>query len=338
MRTPRLLAVAFLGFSLFSAAPAFAADPTPEDIAQARALGEQGQAALDAKKFPEAEKLFTAAAKIYPLAPTLPLGIARAQAGQGHLIAARESYNRVVREWGSNPSLSPAFKTAVDSARTEGDALAPRIANVTITVEGPKEPKVAVDDTNVPAAALGLPRPVDPGTHKLTVSADGYKTEERQFSVGEGGNLEQKVTLEKGSGAAGSATGAGTGASNPPPPPPPPPPPGEGEGKSSRKTIGYVVGGVGAAGIVTGAITGVIALSDHDTLKKNCPTGTCAPKYQSDVNTYNTMGTISTVGFIVGGVGLVAGAVLILTAPKEPKAAFVSPYLGPSEVGVVGRF
>ena len=168
MRTPRLLAVAFLGLSLFSAVPALAADPTPEDIAQARSLGEQGQAALDAKKFADAEKLFTAANKLYPLAPTLPLGLARAQAGQGKLIAARESYNRVVREWGGNTTLSPAFKAAVDAAKTEGDALAPRIANVTITVDGAKDAKVALDDVPVNTAALGLPRPIDPGVHKLT--------------------------------------------------------------------------------------------------------------------------------------------------------------------------
>jgi len=61
------------------------------------------------------------------------------------------------------------------------------------------------------------------------------------------------------------------------------------------------------------------------------------------------MGTLSTVGFIVGGVGVAAGAVLWFTAPKASSPSGGStqaaksdfswqPYMTASGGGVTGRF
>ncbi|MGH7285170.1 MAG: hypothetical protein ACRELY_26915, partial [Polyangiaceae bacterium] len=83
-----------------------------------------------------------------------------------------------------------------------------------------------------------------------------------------------------------------------------------------------------------------------------CPGGTCPPSQQSSVDGYNTLGLVSTIGFIVGGVGLAGGAVLILTAPKSHASArvgqgagqgagqgtFISPYVGPGSAGITGKF
>ncbi|MGH7326848.1 MAG: hypothetical protein ACREJX_00730, partial [Polyangiaceae bacterium] len=71
-----------------------------------------------------------------------------------------------------------------------------------------------------------------------------------------------------------------------------------------------------------------------------------------DVSSYHTKGLVSTIGFIVGGVGLAGGAVLILTAPKSHASArvgqgagqgagqgtFISPYVGPGSAGITGKF
>jgi hypothetical protein len=333
MRLSRAWAAIIFASTLSLGPLAHAAEPTPEDIAQARSLGEQGQAAIEAKKFAEAEKLFTAAAALYPVAPTLPLGAARAMAAQGKLVLARETYNRIVRE-GDKVSGGPAaFKAAIDSAKTEGDALTPRIASVTVTVEGPKEARVALDDLPIPSAAWGLPRPIDPGPHKLTATLAGYKTAESTFTAGDGAKMEQKLTLVP------------AGKDDVPPADPkgpkddkPPAVDGNGSSGSSRKTIGYAVGGVGVVGVVLGTVTGIMAISDKSKLDKNCSGGKCPSTQSSNVNAYNTKGTLSTVGFVVGGVGLAAGAVIIFTAPKDPKAAFISPYLAPGEAGLTGRF
>ena len=67
---------------------------------------------------------------------------------------------------------------------------------------------------------------------------------------------------------------------------------------------------------------------------------------QSDVDSYHLLGTLSTVGFVVGGVGAAAGVVLLLVQPKHesvPQAAStaglqVTPVVGLGTVGAVGRF
>jgi hypothetical protein len=339
---------------LATASPAYAQDAGSQDIAQARQLGQQAQAAYDKGDFVESEKLWTAAAKLYTQAPTLTLGLARTQAKLGKVVAAQESYNKIVREWGNNPSPPPAFKDAVEAAKNEVAAVSAKVASVTVSVEGPTNPQVTIDGQAVPAAALGLKRPVDPGSHKVTATADGYKPADTTFSVAEGGSAAATLKMEKA--PPGAAVVAGPGPTPGPGPSPTEPGADTSTGKGSmNKTLAIVAFGVGGAGLVVGAITGVIALGKAGDLKnvcdanKNCPTTA-----QSDVDSYKSVGTISTIGFIVAGVGGVAGVVLLLTAPKDNGTSAatnyktvpvkhdgglsMTPYFGGTSAGVTGHF
>lgn len=334
----RFLRAALVASFLSVTAAASAAEPSAQDIAQARDLAGQAAAAHEAGNYAEAEKLWTAAQNLYPAAPTITLGLARTQMKLGKLVAAQESYNKIIREQGHATNLSPAFKDALESARAEVGAIAPKLASVTITVGGVTNPTVTLDGQPVSTAALGLKRPVDPGTHVVKAEAQGYKPGEQSFQVAEAGSADVKLTLEK----------------NPDAPPPPPvaesgPAPATvSTEKSSNKTLAIVALGVGGAGLVFGAVTGVLAIGKHGDLEDKCPGGTCPQNVQDDVDGYKTMGTLSTVGFIVGGVGIAAGAVLWLTAPKEKRAlakpAFQTagvtfqPYVGAGGGGIAGRF
>lgn len=319
------------------------------DIAQARQLGQQAQAAFEAGNYAESEKLWAAAAKLYSAAPTLTLGLARAQVKLGKFVAAQESYNRIIREWSSVASPPPAFKDALESAKTEVTAVSSKIASVVVTVEGPAAPVVTIDGQTVPPAALGLKRPVDPGTHTVKASADGFKPTEATFHVAEGGSADAKLKMEKSADGAVAAVpapvGSPTGSS-----PTEPGPEGSSKGGSS-KTLALVAFGVGGAGLVVGSITGILAIGKHGDLKDKCPDGSCPATEQSTVDSYKTMGTISTIGFIVAGVGGIAGAVLLFTAPKETassgrsrfatvpaKGVIMTPYLGVTSAGLTGSF
>ena len=336
------------------ASPAYAQDASSQDIAQARQLGGQAQAAYDKGDFTESEKLWTAAAKLYTQAPTLTLGLARTQAKLGKVVAAQESYNKIVREWGNNPNPPPAFKDAVEAAKAEVVAVSAKVASVTVTIEGPTNPQVTIDCQPVPAAALGLKRPVDPGSHKVTATADGYKPADTTFAVAEGGSAAATLKMEKA--AAAVVTGP---APTPGPGPASPTEPGAdtGTGKgNSNKTLALVAFGVGGAGLIVGAVTGAIALGKAGDLKNVCDANkSCPASSQSDVDSYKSVGTISTIGFIVAGVGGVAGVVLLLTAPKENAASAgsghyatapvkrdgglsMTPYFGGTSAGVTGRF
>ena len=114
-----------------------------------------------------------------------------------------------------------------------------------------------------------------------------------------------------------------------------------GAASSPRRTIGIAGVAVGAAGLLVGAIAGGVAISKNSTLKRECPGGICmsATTPRSDFDSYNTVTTVSTVGFVVGGVLAAAGVVLIVTAPKAPAASgSVSPVVGPGFLGLRGKF
>jgi hypothetical protein len=319
------------------------------DIAQARQLGQQAQASYDSGNFAESEKYWAAAAKLYSAAPTLTLGLARTQTKLGKFVAAQESYNRILREWSTVASPPPAFKDALEAAKNEVAAVSTRIASVIVNVEGSASPTVTIDGQPVPAAALGLKRPVDPGTHTVKVSAEGAKPVEQTFKVAEGGTAETTLKLESLTPAASSPpppVQASVAAAKPTTPAPTAaaettPPSKEAPVQTRSKTLPLIAFGVGGAGLVLGAVTGGLALSKRSTLKNHCVSGACPADQQSNVDSYNGMATLSTVGFIVAGAGGIAGVVLLVAAPKATTAAAgpgLQPYVGLASAGVTGRF
>jgi hypothetical protein len=335
MRPPRLLARASLALCLLlaSAGAASAAEPSPADIAQARDLAMQANNAFEANNLAEAEKLWVAAQNLYPAAPTITLGLARTQAKLGKVVAAQESYQKIIREHGNATNLTPAFKDALESAKTEIGPVSAKVASVVITVEGAPNPTVTIDGQPVSTAALGLKRPVDPGAHVVHAEAPGFKPAETTFQVAEAGQADAKLQLEK----AEDATAAPAPSTGPAPE----------QKKSSNKTMALVAFGVGGAGLVLGAVTGVLALGKHGDLEDQCSGGKCPSTLSDDVDGYNTMGALSTVGFVVAGLGAAAGVVLLVTAPKESPAATAArrpagftfqPYVGLGGGGVAGRF
>jgi hypothetical protein len=313
------------------------------DRATARALGQEGQQALDAKDYPTAEDRFRRADKMVH-APTLMLGLARALAAEGKFVEAQEGYNRIVRE-GLPPNAPDVFKHALDDAKREVEAVAPKVAAVTITVKAAggsdiPDPQVVLDEHPVNSASLGVRRAVDPGAHVLRASAEGYKPGELKFTVPEGGSFMAPLSLEKDLTAPVAAatpapvpvsTAPGTADTSAP------------HRSSALKLVPWIGFGVAAGGLVLGGVTGILAISKHSTLSDECKNGCGAGQPQSDLSAYHTMGTLSTVGFIIAGVGAAAGitgVILLVTQPKtEPTTGLqVSPVIGLGSLGATGTF
>jgi hypothetical protein len=329
----RFVACATVAVALLAAAPAFA-DPTPQDIQQARELSGQANAAFEAGNYGEAEKLFAAASNLYPAAPTLTLGLARSQAKSGKYVLAKENYNKIIREQSNNSNASQAFKDALASAQAEIDGVSAKIGHVTITIDGlPPNAQVTVDGEEVKSAGLGVPRPIDPGQHKVVAAADGYATAEASFNVTEAGSAAAKLTMVKNAAPVTGPTG---------PTSPTEAPKTSFETKRDH-TLAAIALGVGGAGLVFGGITGAIALGKHSTLAKDCTGGKCPETDSKKVDSYHTMAMLSTVGFIVGGVGVAAGAVLWFAGPTKQvqiqgNAVSVQPYFAGNGGGFAGRF
>jgi hypothetical protein len=313
------------------------------DRATARSLGQEGQQALDNKDYVRAEDSFRRADRMVH-APTLMLGLARALAAEGKYVEAQESYNRIVRE-GLPPGGGEAFKRAIEDAKKEVDAVTPKVGAVTITIKGATgadvpDPQVVLDEHPINSASLGIRRAIDPGAHVLRASAAGFKPGEAKFTVTEGGAIDEPMVLEQDLSAPPTAAvpattpGATAAAVSSPDT-------GTAQPSSARKIAPFVAFGIGGAGLVFGAITGVVAISKHSTLSDECKGGTCSgTTAQNDLSSYHTMGALSTVGFIVAGVGAAAGVVLLLTEPKSAPTTglHVVPTIGLGSIGAHGTF
>jgi hypothetical protein len=306
------------------------------DKGTARELTIQGYAALNAKDWATAADRFSRADKLFH-APTITVGLARAHAALGKLVAAHEEYSRVTHEQ-VPANASAAFTSAIEDAGRELAALTPRVPGVVINLKGPEGSRVTLDDVEVPSAALGVKRPADPGQHVVRAIAVGHTPVQATVTLVEGGT--QTVSLELKPGPGGPPPAAiPLGAA---PPPGTYVPADEPTGGSSRRTLGFAALGVGGASLVVGAITGGLALSKHASIEANCAGGHCPSgselTNQPLINSYDTMGTVSTATFIAGGALAVTGIILVVTAPRSVQRASITPFIGAGYGGLQGRF
>jgi hypothetical protein len=98
---------------------------------------------------------------------------------------------------------------------------------------------------------------------------------------------------------------------------------------------------VGGAGIVTGAVTGVLALTTKSTLTSECPGDRCKPSASGDLSSLKTLSWVSTIGFVAGAAAVGGGVVLFLRAPSSDAsrgAVTLTPVVGIGTVGFVGGF
>ena len=285
------------------AAPALAGDEAAAEalFLEAKKLAAEGKLAEACPKFAESNRLDRGAGTLI------------------HLADCYEKNNQSASAWAT-------FKDAASAAQALGRAdwqklatqraaaLEPKLAKLTMKVQEPAEKiEVTRDGAQTSPASWGTPIPVDVGVHNVQATAPGRKPFKTAVKVAKDGDrVEVLVTkLEMApAGTAGTTTPA-TGT---------PPIVGQsGDDGAGRKTVGFIVGGVGVAGIAVGAVMGLLAIGKNSDSKKSCPdSGGCASADAVKANdSARTFGTVSTISFIAGGVFVAAGAVIIFTAPSS---------------------
>jgi len=190
---------------------------------------------------------------------------------------------------------------------------------------------VSVTMDGQPWAALleGKALPADPGQHVFVLTVEGHPPITRTLLLVEG---------EKGRGERVDLKGPSPSAATPPPAPTTTR--GARTGMGTQKILGLAAGGVGVVGVGLGAVFGLMSGSAWTSAKSACggdPSRcTDVSTAESHRSTAETDATISTAGFITGGVLLAAGVTLFLTAPHPTETArlVVSPAVGPGQAGV----
>ncbi len=224
--------------------------------------------------------------------------------------------------WARYKDIAFAFKKAGNAAgekaaNDKADELEKKLSRLQINAAG-DAPGLVIrrDNEEVGKAVLGTPIAVDPGPHVIEATAPGYQVWQTTVTLGKE-NDTQTVNIP-----ALTAVPTKT---------------------SSLRTVSYVVGGVGVAGLVVGGIFGGLAASAKSTLETECPGNVCpAGQPTDDLAGAKSKALISTLGIAVGGAALATGVVLFLVsggksaphdeAKPEPKAAFV-PVFGPQGGG-----
>jgi hypothetical protein len=86
------------------------------------------------------------------------------------------------------------------------------------------------------------------------------------------------------------------------------------DGGKKRSPVPWIVMGSGAALMVGGAVTGILALKTKSDLDSACPEGGCPPGsgFESDVSRGKTLALMTDVLMITGAVAVGAGVVLML--------------------------
>lgn len=98
----------------------------------------------------------------------------------------------------------------------------------------------------------------------------------------------------------------------------------------ARNVSAGVAFGLGALGLGTFGVSLALAKGKVDELKVACPDDLCPRSQQANLVAVHDLQTISTVGLVVGGIGVAAGTVVLVALPSGPKSP------GPASAGVAG--
>jgi hypothetical protein len=197
-------------------------------------------------------------------------------------------------------------------------ALRASIPELTIEVRGslPEGAVVRRDGVVLGAASLGTPLPLDPGQHEVTiVLTDGKVARETLvLKVSERRQLliappvpELRATEAKRT-ELGSATTQGGPVEAP-----------EAHAPSHGHAGFTIATGIVAAGALAfGSVAGLLAMGKKSTIEANCVAVVCNREGKDAADSARSLGAMSTIGFVAGGVAALATLVLFVTEPRGP--------------------
>ena len=309
------------------------------DSAAARALFAEGRTLMEKDKYEEACPKFEESLRLDPGMGT-----------QFNLAHCWEKLGRTASAWALFLDVAAAARNASQpqreaAARDRAKALEPKLSRLRIDVGKPTgEMKISRDGTDVGRAAWGMAVPVDPGKHTVEVSAPGKKTWSDEVDVPTAPRTVSLSVPELEEAPLPAPPPSITTASGNAPPVEADVAPRSGGGSNGQVVAGYVVGGVGVAGLATGLIFGLKSQSTNSKAEELCPNKNAQGVYECSSPEEETRhdGYVDDaksqqlIGFISAGVGLAAlttGIILIVTADDgAPESALTVAPIWTSDV------
>jgi hypothetical protein len=306
-RAARLAAV--LSLALGIGASGTARGQGAADVAIARDLFRQGVELAQKGRWDEARERYRRSLALKRAPLTLySLGVAQQQTGR--FVDAVESFRAFLAEREPESAATTPYE---QPARDAALALEKRVARLDVEVlpAAVKAVRLEIDGHIVPEAALGLPRPVDPGERVIVVSAEGFRATRTTAKLAEGESAKITVRLE--------------------PLPGPRLLPSDPVLSTSSRVLPIALLASGGTLFATGLGVGLAGVAEA----ASAPT--------RDGPEANRARTLTLAGDIAGGVGLAVlgvGTILMIVtsanppAASEPQRAWVRPVVGAGGVGL----
>ncbi len=254
-----------------------------QDESVAEALYRDGQRLIDAGKVHEACLKFAESQRLDPATGTL-IATAACHEKEGKLASAWAEFRDAVGL--AQHAHEPGRERY---ARTHAQALETNLYRVTIDLPSPPPGvEIKVDARSLGPAALGTALPLDPGHHRVEVTAPGLTSWTRDLDVPPTGGAEQ-LTVSF------AATRAPT------------PPVSAGSGPA-RYAPAIVVGGAGVAAVVVGVVSLALADANGTSAVDAARSATNPTAYANATSQRSSALTLQDAGLVVGAAGVVATA------------------------------
>lgn len=223
--------------------------------------------------------------------------------------------------------LLPQLPSGDERRQIVRDALAeikPKVPylRIVLRADSPAGTVVTYDNAELAPTMIGTDIPVDPGKHAIVVEAPGLPNRKYDIVMEEG----KRQTLQVEPGVPSESK---------------PIEPEQASSSNPQKTVGFVLGGVGIAGILTGVVTGAMAASANGEATEACPTRRgCSAETIETAERGKTLSVVNTITLAVGVVALGVSIPLIVTSKKSEPTAAAKVWFSPdgARLGLTGRF
>lgn len=306
---PRMFRVAAV--LLLLEAPALAQDA--DELKRARAQFQQATELEQAGNWASALQQFREVGQVR-MTPQVRFHIAVCEENLGRLVAALGGYELALAD---ADAVGPDFRAEVEQSIGRLRARIPKL--VIVRGKGAGSAAIELDGIALGGTSIGVAVPLDPGPHALTAKAPNHKPFQETVELKEG-VTRVEVTLE----ALPQEVLIQAGALPEKPP---------------SKVVPYVIGGVGAAGLIGSGVLFVLRQGALKDLEDACGPGgkSCPPSMESrydDLKFYH-YGAQVALGVGVAAVGTATAILLLQKKPKEPAKTSLElvPVAGGSEIG-----
>jgi hypothetical protein len=296
----RASGVAAIFAMLANALPAMA--QTPGGAAE---LFKHGVAEMEAERYDRACPAIAESYRLEPL-PGALFTLAVCEAKWGKIASAVAHYDDYLRVYAElSPEQQRSQRGRDELARQERDKLAPQVPRLEVAPPSDESLVVLLDGNELGRPSLGIPLPVDPGEHVITVRRSDGTLSKSKVVIASGESKTVTPPMPEASPPPREGSPRGRPKSETPKKASPEP---RASGGHGALTYGLLV--VGVTGVTGGLVFGGLSWRDKGTVDRECKNGLCSPDGKRAADRGQLFATISTVATGVGVVALGTGITL----------------------------